>query len=114
VFVSYSREGMDPQMKREMPYAIALNIVVAFLIVALLKATDSVGYFGRVLFVTAIGVVIALGGVAPNWIWWRFSTDFTLVNCADTVIGWFVAGLIIAALTGEERSRLGATYRRRI
>ncbi|MGQ0657799.1 MAG: hypothetical protein ACT4NU_06850 [Chromatiales bacterium] len=111
-FVAFTREGMDPRMTVQLAGALALDVAVAFLIVLLLRTTDGLGYVSRALFVTVIGFIVALAGNGPYWIWWRFATDYTLVSCADAVIGWFLAGLMIAAFTGEERSRLGASYRR--
>lgn len=111
-FVAFTRAGMEAGMNLQLACALALQIVVALLIVLLLAATEGLDYLSRVLFVTVVGVIIALAGHGPNWIWWRFATDFTLVNCADAVIGWLLAGFAIAAFTGEERPRLGGTMRR--
>ena len=49
-----------------------------------------------------VGLVGALLGHVPNWIWWGFDTNYTIVMIADTLIGWFLAGLIIAAFVGRE------------
>jgi hypothetical protein len=35
-------------------------------------------------------------GMLPNWLWWSFPIQFTLMGLADLVIAWTVAGLWIA------------------
>lgn len=111
-FVAYAREGVDPQMTMPMAYAVAASILAALLIAWLVRAAEGLGYFQRVLFIATVGIVIAIAGRLPNWIWWHFSTEFMLVDLADVVIGWTLAALVMAALTGEERHRLGSSYRR--
>lgn len=111
-FVAYTREGVDPQMKMPMAYAVASSIIAALLIAWLVRAAEGLGYFQRVLFIATVGIVIAIAGRVPNWIWWHFSTEFMVIDLADVVIGWTLAALVMAALTGEERHRLGPNYRR--
>jgi hypothetical protein len=111
-FVAFTREGVDPQMTMQMVYAILSNIIAALLVAWLVRAADGLGYFQRVLFIATVGIVIAIAGRATNWIWWHFSTDFMVVDLADVIIGWALAALVMAALTGEERHRLGSSYRR--
>ncbi len=45
-----------------------------------------------VLFALAAGVVCQL----PYWNWWGFPKDFILLAFADLLIGWSLAGLMIA------------------
>lgn len=111
-FVAYTREGVDPQMTMAMAYAVASSIIAALLIAWLVRAAEDLGYFQRVLFIATVGIVIAIAGRAPNWIWWHFGTEFMVIDLADVVIGWTLAALVMAALTGEERHRLGPHYRR--
>lgn len=111
-FVAYAREGAGPQMTMPMAYAVAASILAALLIAWLVRAAEGLGYFQRVLFIATVGIVIAIAGRLPNWIWWHFSTEFMLLDLADVVIGWTLGALVMAALTGEERHRLGPSYRR--
>lgn len=111
-FVALTPEGMAAGMTRELLYTLGLNIVMALLVVWLVKATEGLGYLQRVVFITTIGIVIAGAGRLPNWIWWKFATDYMIVEVADVIIGWFAAAIVVAALTGEDRHRFGLTYRR--
>ncbi|MFO1435964.1 MAG: hypothetical protein U1F34_06305 [Gammaproteobacteria bacterium] len=112
-FVAFAREGFSrTQMTRQYAYSLAVNIVAALLIVLLVRAADELNYVQRFLFIATVGIVIALAGRVPYWIWWQFPLDYMLVDCADVVIGWAIAALVMAALTGVEHGMLGASYRR--
>ena len=37
-------------------------------------------------------------GILPNWSWWGFGNGFIAVNIADTLIGWTLAGFVLAKL----------------
>jgi hypothetical protein len=110
-FVALTREGKDPQMKKEFAYAVALDIFAALLIALLVKATE-LGYLRRVLFIATVGIVVAVAGRLPYWIWWHFATDYMIVDCADVVVSWLLAGIVMAPLLGQESHRLGSGYRR--
>jgi hypothetical protein len=112
-FVAFAREGFGRnQMTRQYAYSLAVNIVTAMLIVLLVRAADGLNYLQRFLFIATVGIIIALAGRMPYWIWWQFPLGYMLVDCADVVIGWTIAAVIMAALTAAEHSMLGASYRR--
>ena len=101
-FISYKPQGSGRSMEDSMKFALINSIFVSILIVILLSGTSDLGYLSRVFFIVMIGFVGALLGHVPNWIWWGFDGGYTLVMIADTLIGWFLAGLGIAALVGHE------------
>ncbi len=102
-FISYQPNGMEKSMKDSMKYALFNSILVSILIVILLSCTSDLGYFARVFFVVMTGFIGALAGHVPNWIWWGFDTNYTIVMITDSLIGWFFAGLVIAAFVGREQ-----------
>ena len=101
-FISYKPQGSGRSMEDSMKFALINSILVSILIVILLSGTSDLGYMARVFYVVMISFVGALLGHVPNWIWWGFDGGYTLVMVADTLIGWFLAGLIIAAFIGRE------------
>jgi hypothetical protein len=112
-FVAFTRDGVDAdQMARQFAYSLAANILAALLIVFLIRATNDLSFFERFVFMFTVAVVIAVAGRLPNWIWWHYPRDFMVVDIADVLIGWSLAALIMAALTGPESSRPGLSYRR--
>lgn len=95
LFVSVRREGFESLTGL---YAIGVlgAMIEAFLLTWLLLQTRPRSYWGRVIFV----VISALSGAViialPEWNWWSFSTAYTATVFGDVVIGWFLAGLVIA------------------
>lgn len=76
-----------------------LNELVQALIAAWLLAQAAIiGYARRVTFVTAIGVAAGISTNVSYMVWYGFPVSYTIANVAMTVIGYFVAGLVIAAV----------------
>ena len=72
------------------------EIVQAVIAAFLLSLTVLAGVLARALFVTAIGVAVAIGTNLSYWIWWGFPAGYTWAQVATVVIGYLVAGLVIA------------------
>jgi hypothetical protein len=70
--------------------------VVALIATFLLLKTCGLSYGQRVVFVVLIGVLIFVGGKVDEWIWWSFSTTYLAMEFGAIVIGWILAGLVIA------------------
>ena len=105
-FVAFKRDGMNAGIPLQFAEGIALQIGLAVLVSWLLQQTQGLRYLRRVFFVTVVGMVIALASHLPNLIWWQFSLSYTLVQMADALIGWFIAGIVIAlACEGRPRAR---------
>ncbi|HEX4303594.1 MAG TPA: hypothetical protein VHZ78_12435 [Rhizomicrobium sp.] len=74
-----------------------LSELVEALVAAWLLAQAALATYGaRVGFVTGIGVVAAILAEAPYWNWYSFPLDYSLVNAAMQIVGFFVAGLVMA------------------
>jgi hypothetical protein len=61
--------------------------------------TAGMSWGGRVMFVGTAAVAVCLIAVMPNWIWWRYPSDWVLVGMADIVIAWLLAGMVIAKVS---------------
>lgn len=78
------------------------QFIVALLATFLLLQTCGLSYKCRVIFVTAIGVIIFVGGHFDEWNWWSFSNAYMLMQLGAIIIGWFLASLIMAKfVTGK-------------
>ena len=78
------------------------QLVLALIATLLLSQTTGLSYTGRIGFVTAIGVIIFVGGHVDEWTWWSFSNAYMLMEFGALVIGWFLASLIMAKfVTGK-------------
>ncbi len=89
--------GGEAMSLRQLGTELATNIVSAILAAFLLTSIRS-GYWGRVLFVTSLGVFGFLTVSVPYWNWYGFPTDFTAAEAIDQVVGWLLAGLVLAGI----------------
>ncbi len=96
IFVQINRKGMDPSMAWPYVFSFLTQFVGAALICALLRVT-TLGYGGRLVFVTTIGLIVGVLGYVPDWSWFGSGFEFTLVMVADLIVTWFLAGLVLAA-----------------
>lgn len=98
--IFYTAEGSEP-MPPDLMLKGFLNDLAAALVVSwmLLCASGCCqSYVGRVLYVTGFGVFLALTAHVSYMIWMRFPQDYTMMFVIDAVVGWFLAGLGIAAI----------------
>lgn len=76
-----------------------VDVLAMFLAAFLLsRATTLASYAGRVLFVASLGLFPTLAVEVPLWNWYGFPAAYTLAQFTIHLVGFAVAGLIIAAL----------------
>lgn len=94
----YQPAGRTPMGPGQLGTELGIDIVAALIAAALLAQAAAVGFGGRLLFVVLLGL---FGAVATNisyWNWYGFPTDYTLAVVADEIIGWTLAGLVLAGI----------------
>ena len=101
MFASVRREAMG-SMGEYLVIQFLTQFVVALLATFLLLQTAGLSYARRVVFLTAIGVIIFVGGHVDEWNWWSFSNAYTLMQLGAIVIGWFLASLLMSAVVHGE------------
>lgn len=99
VFSVIRKHGYDYTSPRPYIVSFIIDLIGAFFVTYLLLQMRETTYWNRVWFVTAFGIAAGVLAVFPNWNWWGFSFPYTVVGFLDFVIGWFLAGLAIAAVT---------------
>jgi hypothetical protein len=105
IYQPVGRDGMDmtPQLVKEW-----VTNTLSALLVAWVLALGAFGFGKRVAIATAMGLFAWLVVSVPYWNWYRFPTDFTLGSLIGIVVGWFLAGLVIAWWLGRgQRVRPG-------
>lgn len=98
MFASIAPHGWG-SMGTAMLIGLCTQIVAAFLATWLLLNTKGLNYLARVRFLVMLALAVAVLAHVPYWNWWSFSASFTLVMFADTLIGWVLAGFVIAKLS---------------
>lgn len=96
VFASIELQGMRKKEFTPLLISLCSYILAAGIICWMLLQTQGLSFLERVLFVALIGVLVAFLGVFPSWNWWHFSVSYTLVSCLDILIGWTLAGFLMA------------------
>src|SRR5882762_10100350 len=88
--------GASFDMGKQMAVSVVFDILAALLVAMLVMRTGGMSYAGRVMFIVTVALAAAVMCVLPNWVWWHYPTTVVVVGMADVVIGWFLAGLVIA------------------
>ena len=94
VVVRRGMTGMGAYLAR----GFVINVLVSGVLAWVLARALVFGLVERALFVS----IAAFAGTAAvrlnEWNWHGFTTRYTVVNVLDSLIGWFLAGLAIAAV----------------
>jgi hypothetical protein len=84
------------QLLAEFATNCASALLAAALVSALVASLRS--FVARVLFVTLIGLSAGIAVNVPHWNWYGFPAAFTLAEILEHVVGFGVAGVVIAAV----------------
>ena len=89
------RVGPMGSMASYMLSGLLIQMAAALVGTGLLLRARLETYGARVVFLAVTGLLIGIAGHLPQWNWWHFSTGYTLLEMADLVISWTLAGLVI-------------------
>jgi hypothetical protein len=64
-------------------------------------------YWHRVGFLVVVAVTAGVICHVSDWNWWGFSAGYTAVAFADLIIGWTLAGMVIAKVTSSSSTAWG-------
>lgn len=79
--------------------------VLSFLLAFILQqVVESLGSWAqRTLFVTLIGIIIALASYVDNWIWLYHPLPYVIAMSLDLVIRWIILGAVLALIIKPQR-----------
>ena len=96
-FLIIHPEGSEVSLPKYLVPQLATNVVCG-LLAALLVTQLRPGFVVRVLCVTLMGIFGFVMVCVPYWNWYGFPLDFTIAQAIEHTVGWFLAGLAIAAI----------------
>lgn len=101
----YHAPGASGDMTMALVYEFVKEFVEALIAAFLLGWAGIASYLGRAGFVTLVGVSASISTNASYWIWYKFPCSYTLAYIAITLIGYLVAGLVMAAIVKPAAAR---------
>ncbi len=102
--VVFQPTGEQPMSAGHFIRQLLTNIAAALLAATIMSMAVAGRYWVRVLIVGMMGLFAWLSISVPYWNWYRFPGDFTLAAAAEQVVGWLIAGAVMAAIV---KPRLG-------
>lgn len=96
--IIFKPDGSDPYMIQQIIVGFLISICTALLAAWLLARSTAIesSFIGRVSFCGLLGIFASLVTHATYWNWMSFPFDYTTAMILDTVVGWILAGVIIA------------------
>lgn len=96
-FVHYRTGGYDMAMYFIKGFLIYFfSAMIAASLLSKLSWSLASKFGARVGFVVTLGIFLAVTSRIGDWNWMGYATDFSLGLAADDIIGWTLAGLVIA------------------
>ncbi len=108
IFMLYVAEGFDAADPTPFINGFILAFVTASLAAYLLSLVmgSFAGFSQRLTFVVLIGLFAALVSHVSAWNWMLFPTNYTVVMALDLIIGWALAGAVIAWIIKPEEAAI--------
>jgi len=99
--IYFQKEGEDPMSVRMFIVGFVIDLLAALLAAVMLSSAVNGScktYAHRIGFVTGFGIFVGLIGHASYWNWMHFPLQYTTMFILDAFFGWFLVGLIMAAI----------------
>jgi hypothetical protein len=94
--------GGYPSQAAVMSKGLLISILAAIFVAFIVVGARPASYKSRALLCTSIGAVVALAGPMTFGNFFFFPLEWQLPEIFDQLIGWTLAGLVIAAFTKPE------------
>lgn len=94
---------MSPMGTGSMPLlmarGLAIQIAGAVLLTYLLTLAKLERFTSRIVFASVFSLAAGVITSLPAWNWWGFPAGYTILEMMDLVVGWSLAGLVLAKMT---------------
>jgi hypothetical protein len=101
--IVYHQAGYNPGMGSLMGKELVLEIVQSLILAWLLTRLAVSGLGGRTAAAALVGVAVGISTNGSYWTWWGFPTDYTVASVIIQIVGYTVAGLVIALVLGWKK-----------
>jgi hypothetical protein len=109
VLIYHPNGGEVLSMPLQLGREFVLNVAVALIAATLLGWAGLSSFASRLTFMTLAGIMVALLTNVEYWNWYGSPANYTLGLMATQVIGFFLAGIVIALIV-RPRSTRTSTY----
>lgn len=109
-FVVYQPHGRDMMAMGPQIGVQWASDTLAALVVACVMGWAGLSFRRRLGIAVAAAVFSWLSLLVPYWNWYRFPLDFTLATLTEQVVGWLLAGAVMAWWLGRKQSRGAVAY----
>lgn len=104
VFMSVKSEGMPWDMHMAMIGHFLTLLVIAFGAAWLMSKSVVSGVMRRATFVATVVTLGVILNELGHWNWWGFPIRAVGINIADTLIGWFLAGIFMSLIVKKSHA----------
>jgi hypothetical protein len=94
--------NFSARLGRQLAIEIACGLIAACL---LAMAASSLPFGARILFVALLGLFASMSVDAPYWNWYGFPTAYFRAQLIEEVVGWTLAGVVLAAMIRRPKRR---------
>jgi len=97
-FVNVLPPGTALNPGRQVAAGLSIHIFSALLVLGFLVQRRQASFRGTVGIFAGTGLIIGFVSHAYYWNWFGFPTSYVIVTVIDIVIGWTLAGVVVAML----------------
>jgi predicted RND superfamily exporter protein len=95
VYAAVRKQGLT-SITKELITSFVLDLISAALVMWLLLRSNARTFGARVVFVVVIALTIGVVARLGDWNWFGFPTGYTSVGVLELIIGWLLAGMVMA------------------
>jgi len=100
-FVNLLPKGHEVGIGGMMAKGLIGSVVMAYIAALILSKTNGLSFGQRLAFVGMLGLLVGFSGTFTYYNWFGFPGGYSLVNLADWVITWLLAGAVLAKLVPD-------------
>ncbi len=105
-FVVYLPQGEDMTHMGQQLAGQWISDTLAASALAIAMALGAIGFRRRIGLAALAAVFAWFSALVPYWNWYRFPTSFTVAALVEQMIGWLLAGVVMAWWLGRQERKL--------